>query len=330
MTHALIKRLMPGFLLRAALVLFFAAGLCAAADQPAPPAVVATVNGAAISETEFQISLDRLKQRFQQQGGQLNDAAIKKLEADAMDGLISQELLFQESQKSGFRAEKTDVDQQIARFKERFSSEEAFGKALEERGLTLDMLTVQIRKGIAIQRFVQDRFVSRTEVSPAESREFYDANPNLFMQPETVRASHILVKLEAGADETRKAEAEAKIERILEELGKGADFADVARRHSEGPSAPNGGDLGFFRRGQMVGPFEEAAFALEPGEISQKVETRFGYHIIRVAEKKAAGPVAYDEAQERITRHLAQVKTDRAVRGHIDTLRAGADIQRFR
>jgi hypothetical protein len=126
--------------------------------------------------------------------------------------------------------------------------------------------------------------------------------------PEQVRARHILVAVDAAADPAAKAAARAKIEAAKKRIEAGEDFAAVAREMSDDPgSKQNGGDLGFFKRGAMVKPFEEAAFSLEPGKLSDVVETPFGYHLIRVEEKKAAAQLPYSEASARVAQELARI-----------------------
>lgn len=296
-----------------------------------PPAGdnIAVVNGTAITRAEYMGNLDHMKQRYRKQGRPLDDAAVEKLKKDALESLISQELLFGESVTAGIRIEKSAVDTQLSRFKQQFPSEEAFKKALSDRSLTVAMMESQIEKGFSIRKFIQERVVSRIEIGKNEPREFYDANPNLFLQPEMVRASHILIKVESGSDAVQKAEADKKIDAIQQQLKEGGDFAEIARRLSEGPSRSKGGDLGFFRRGQMVPPFEQAAFDLEPGEISGKVETRFGYHILKVTDKKPAGKVNLIEAKDKIIRHLKQAKVDAEIKRMIEELKGKAEIQVF-
>ena len=291
---------------------------------------VAVVNGTAITRAEYLSALNHTKQRYVQQGRPLDDAAVEKLEKYVLDNLISQELLFEECRRAGIQVEKSDVDTQLSRFKQQFPTEEAFRKALSERSLTVAMLESQIEKGFAIQKFVQERIVNQIKIGKTEPQEFYDANPSLFLQPEMVRASHILIKVESGSDESQRAEADRKIKAIQKQIKEGKDFAEVARRFSEGPSRTQGGDLGFFRSGQMVPPFEQVAFAIAPGAVSEKVVTRFGYHIIKVTDKKPAGTVSFTEARDKIIRHLKQVKTDQGIKRYAEELKDKADIQLFK
>jgi peptidyl-prolyl cis-trans isomerase C len=160
----------------------------------------------------------------------------------------------------------------------------------------------------------------KAAVKPEQLADFYAKNPDQFKQPERVHASHILIGVPKGADAAAKAQARAKAEQVLKDVKAGKDFATLAKENSQDPgSAPNGGDLGFFQPGQMVGPFNEAAFSLAPGAVSDIVETEFGFHIIKVAEKQAPRAIPLDEVKPQLEQFLLQrnrqEQTDAFVKG---------------
>jgi peptidyl-prolyl cis-trans isomerase C len=196
-------------------------------------------------------------------------------------------------------------------------------------GLTESDVQKQIERGMAIQELIDKEVTEKIKVSDEETKSFYDENPQLFQQPEQVKASHILIKVQADAPADQKAEARKKIEAVQQKVQKGEDFATLAKTYSEGPSGPRGGDLGYFKRGQMVKPFEEAAFSLKPNETSEIVETRFGYHLIKVNDKKAAKKMTYAEVKDRLNEHLKKQKTESEASAYIETLRKDAKIEKF-
>ena len=163
-------------------------------------------------------------------------------------------------------------------------------------------------------------------ISDEEVQDFYNENIEQMSMPEAIRARHILVKL-AADDEAARDDAQASIAAIQKELQDGADFVTLATERSDAPSAPKGGDLGFFGRGQMVQAFEDAAFALQPGEISDVVETQFGFHIIKLEERREAQTVPVEKAAERISAYLTQDKLQSAVEDLVDELHASAEIE---
>lgn len=158
-----------------------------------------------------------------------------------------------------------------------------------------------------------------------------------FSEPAQVRASHILVSVDEVADDAteeehaaaarQKEEAKAKIDDLLAQVKGGSDFAEVASQNSDCPSGQQGGDLNFFTRGQMVKPFEDVAFALDVGEISDVVETRFGYHIIKVTDKKEQREVPYEELKERFKEALTQQKVNNGMNAWFNELRSSANIE---
>jgi peptidyl-prolyl cis-trans isomerase D len=152
----------------------------------------------------------------------------------------------------------------------------------------------------------RDEFEAMAKPSEQQVRAFYDERlGDRFTDPEEVRARHILIRLEPGADDAAKAKARAEAEDLLKQIHAGGDFDALAKKHSTDPgSAPKGGDLGFFPRGRMVPAFDAAAFALEPGKVSELVETEYGFHIIKVEEKKPGGPRPFEVAREQIEKEL--------------------------
>ena len=310
-----------------ALILVSAVGF--AADKKAPGDRVAVVNGTIITQAEFDRVLDSELRRTAQSGQQIPDAQMAKVENSILDNLIVDELLFQESKKKGAQVKPETVTEQLTILKQRFPSEAEFKKALEENDMTESKIRADIKRGMAIQQLLDKEVYQKVQITDEESKAFYDTNPQLFQQPERVKASHILIKVDDGASEEKKAEARKKIKEIQQKVQKGEDFAALAKTYSEGPSGPKGGDLGSFGRGQMVKPFEDAAFSLKPNETSDIVETRFGYHLIKVVEKQPAKKIAYADAKDRINKRLKDQKLRTERQLYFDKLKKDAKIEKF-
>jgi peptidyl-prolyl cis-trans isomerase C len=166
-------------------------------------------------------------------------------------------------------------------------------------------------------------------VSDQQVRAYYDENPNLFRKPEQVKASHILVQVPQDADEAKQATALATIQGLKTRIDNGENFATLAQEYSDCPSKAKGGDLGFFSREQMVPPFSEAAFALEPGQTSDVVQTRFGYHLIRATEYQAEQTMAFNDVKDAISKRLRQEQEGEKIDAYLEKLKEHADIQRF-
>jgi len=158
-----------------------------------------------------------------------------------------------------------------------------------------------------------DTFKSEVKITNKQVRDYYEENREIFRQEKEVRARHILFKLAQNASEEEEKKVREKASMVLEKARKGEDFPNLAKKYSEGPTAQKGGDLGFFSEGQMIKPFEEAAFKMKKGEISELVRTRFGYHIIKVEDVKEERQRNLDEVREEIRKALTNmVSTDLA------------------
>ncbi|MBK5101874.1 MAG: peptidyl-prolyl cis-trans isomerase [Desulfobacteraceae bacterium] len=182
---------------------------------------------------------------------------------------------------------------------------------------------------MAIQQFIDRQFAQKVTISGEETKSYYDSHLDSFKQPEEVKASHILIKIDSQAKESQKTEARKKLEEVQKKLNKGDDFAALAKEFSQGPSSAKGGDLGYFRRGQMVKPFEEAAFALRPGEVSDIVETRFGYHLIKIFDKRPETTMAFKDIKEKLQQYLKQGKVREQVSAYVEELKGKAKVERL-
>ena len=164
-------------------------------------------------------------------------------------------------------------------------------------------------------------------MTPEQVAEFYESNLTEFQQGERVRASHILVGFPENADDAAKEQARARALGVLIELNVGGDFAALAKQFSDDPgSGPNGGDLGYFERGQMVGPFEEVAFSLPPAQTSDLVESPFGYHIIRVIDRQAPRTIPLTEARPQVRQFLEDQNRELQARAFVEALRAKSKV----
>lgn len=298
-----------------------------AAENSKTPA--ATVNGNVITRQALNIEVEQAKRRSTQQGKVLAAAQTKTMQQDILERLIEQQLLFQESRKQNIRIPDSEVADHLAKLKTRFPSTEAFDKALKDMKISEADLNVKTRQGLAIQKLIKTEVEDKVVVSDDEAHKFYTSHPEYFKQPEQVKASHILIKVDAQADQAKQAAAKKKIEDIQQKLKQGADFGALAKKYSQGPSSVRGGDLGFFSRGQMVKPFEDAAFAMKTGQVSDIVKTRFGYHLIKVTEKKAAGSTPYKDVKAKIISFLKQQKTNAGIQKYVETLKKSAKIKKF-
>jgi len=300
-----------------------------AADKTPSGEKVAVINGVAITQAHYDKELKVHLDRVSRQGKQISEEQITALKKDVLDGLIEREVLYQESQKAGIKVDEQKVTDQMAGIKKRFPDEEEFKKALASMGLTEEEVRTQIQRGLAIRGLIDQKVANSIVVTDEETKAYYDANPQFFKQPEQVKASHILIKVETTADDATKAAARKKIEDIRKKLTDGGDFAELAKEYSEGPSAPKGGDLGYSRRGQMVKAFDDTVFSMKINEVSGLVETRFGYHLIKVYDKKPEQTLAYADVKDKIAQRLKQEKIEKGAIAYVENLKKDAKIEKF-
>lgn len=297
--------------------------------------MVAVVNGAGITKVEFDRNWPAYLRRL---GIPLNHAdksgKVDEFRKGLLDLLVDQELLFQEAEKMGKTAGEEQVNEVVAREKADFAgaaqagqAHGTFEEAISQSGLTMDLYTDYIRRRMTVQNLVVGHYGDKVTVSEKDVDDFYAGNPDNFKTEETIRARHILFTVSPDAGEEEKKEAKKKAEEVLEKARGGEDFAELAKIHSQGPSGPKGGDLGVFGRGKMVPPFEEAVFALKPGEVSDLVETRFGYHIIKLEERNDASSITRDEAADQIREFLKAQKVNEAVFARLEALRKDAKVE---
>ncbi len=290
---------------------------------------VAIVNGSVITKEDFDREMSLIQQRFSSMRKPLSDSQLSKIKKDVLENLINRELLYQESQKKEIKVDEEAINEQLRRMKKRFPSEEEFENALSKMNLSEADLKSRLTRGMAVQQLINKQIVQKVTVSEEEIKAYYDSHPDFFKEPEQVQASHILIKVDPQADESKKTEALKQLEMIQQKLQKGEDFAALAREFSQGPSKAKGGDLGYFKRGQMAKPFEEAAFALRPGEVSDIVETKFGYHLIKVTGKKAETAFSYEVIKDKLQQYLKQQKARKQLNSFIEELKGKAKVERF-
>ena len=298
----------------------------AAAPAAKPTDVVVTVNGVAITRAE----LDRSTQAFLAQNrmpAPTDPEQKKKIEEAALNQMVAAELLYQAAKKLDFPDLDKKVETKFDEGKSRFPTKEDFEKALKDNGITAQELKDLLRRDVVISNYIEKQVSSKITITTEQAKKFYDENLDKFKKPESVHASHILVGVDPKATAEEKQKAKQKADDLLKQIKGGADFAELAKKESTCPSAKNGGDLGDFGRGQMVKPFEDAAFGLKQGEVSGVVETQFGYHIIKSTGKTEGGTVPFDQVKGKIEEYLKGTEVQKQVMATVEELKKSAKIE---
>jgi parvulin-like peptidyl-prolyl isomerase len=299
-------------------------------DPAKLPAVVARVNGQEIKKDDFLKEVKGVQARMAQQGAPA-DAAPPTLYHQVLDGMIARTLLENEAKTQGISVTDDEVKKQLDQTRGQFPSPEEFKKALAAEGVTEAQLQDNLKRQMAIQKYIQAKVVDASKVTDADTKTFYDQNKDKMKQPERLHLRHILVKTEKDAPAADKQKAQAKANGLMARLKKGEDFAKLATENSDDPgSKAQGGDLSWVSRGDTVPTFEQAAFALKAkNEMSPVVESPFGYHIIQLLERQDESTVPYEQVKDKITEFLKQRQAQQGVQERIQALKAKAKVETF-
>ncbi len=290
-------------------------------------AVIAEVNGEPVARADFDRQFARTQKRFQQGKRQIPPALETRLKENILRRLVEDTLIQQKAKAEGVTLSDEEFEKRFAEHRKRFGSDKAYHDFLTRTGQTEDQLKGELRKSLLRER-LYSKLVPDVEPSEDDAKNYYETNIKRYKQPEMVQASHILFKYKASDPDDVKKKQMAKCKKVLAQAKKrGADFAELAKKNSEGPSAPRGGDLGKFPRGRMVPPFEKAAFDAKKGQIVGPVETPFGCHIIKVVDKTPEPQRPFDEVKASVIATLKAIKKSEATRKLLNELRQGAKVK---
>ncbi len=329
---------------RLALLLTFVAvcGLAAGADvnaaepnstaEPAADSIAVTVNGTNIYESQIEAEIKpQLEKMAQQLSPQFVEQYKKQIREKALNGMVEMLLLDEKVKATNIVVTEEEVIEHINKIaSQQGLSLDDFKALVEAYGQTFDQVKQRLRKGLGYQKLIDAQLASEITVTEDDAKKYYSEHKSQFETPEEVRASHILITPDTTDPNTdpneADAKAKAKTEELLKQIKEGADFAELARQNSSCPSAARGGDLNFFGKGQMVPAFEEAAFKLQVGHVSDIVQTQFGYHIIKVTDHKEAGVTTFEQAKNGILQTLTQQRQNELAMQYVKTLRDKANI----
>ncbi len=280
--------------------------------------LAASVNGAPIRLDQLAPKVQDELRRYKKYGVRSQDEELMKaLQMQALEKLISVELIYQEARKLSIDDIAERVSEKVNEIQLQNGEHEGFDKAKIKETIT---------KNILIDEYLTRNKLKNTEPPESEIKVYYDKNKEAFAREESVRTRHILVSVAADATAKEKEDAMKKIENARKQLLDGKPFEKVAKSYSDCNSASGGGELGYQQRGYMPQAFDDIAFSSEIGKLSGIIETEFGYHILEVLDHKYAGIQSFDEVKEFIGRYLKIENTKKALERHIGALKSKAKI----
>lgn len=294
--------------------------------------VAVTVNGVEIAKSKIdqliKPQLDSLAGKTSQLPAHVLEQYTQQFRQQARERLIREVLLDEKIRQANITITDEEVMSQMAEVASAQEvSVEDFINTVGQHGHSIEQIKKELRERLARNRFMETQWAGKINVTEDDARKYYDEKPEEFKVPEQVRVSHILITFEQGADPNEaKAKARTKIEGLLKQIKDGADLAELAKAHSSCPSAPGGGDLDFFPRGKTTPDFEKVAFELEVGQISDVVETEYGFHIIKATDRQDPSDIAFEQAKEKIIEKLTAEKQSEFAEEYLKKLIAEAKI----
>lgn len=300
-------------IMAAVLAVSLVIGLSGCSDKD----TAARVNGQAVKKSDIDKQIEQIKKSYPQMfQGADGEGRLTDLRKRILDSLVDAALIDQYAGKKGIKVSDSDIDKQITQLRQGFKDKKAFDDALKKAGIDEKQLREQVQKQL-VQQKVIDSITKSIKIGDKQVQEYYDKNKADFKIQPTVKASHILF-----LEKDKKT-----AEQVLAQVKSGGDFAALAKKYSKDPgSASKGGDLGW-PTSPYVQQFQEAADKLEPGEISDLVHTPFGWHIIKVVEKRPARQQKLAEVKEQIKQLLVQQQQSDAYQKFITGLRKDAKIE---
>lgn len=292
------------------------------------PDVVARCNEMTISDADVRDALPPQLVMMMAQGYTPEPAQLKQVARQTVNQLINQELLLATAIDAGFEPDREAAAKQVEELHNKVGDAK-FRAGLKHQGVTRKDFIQRIARQMAVNQWIEENIMPAIKIDPQTVKQTYEKHEDELRIPEKKNVSHILVKVDQDAGKETRKQAREKLTKLAAEIDKGADFAEVAKTHSDCPSARDGGNLGEISRSETVKPFSDAAFALEEGEISDIVETRFGYHLIKAGKKTPAHTPSFEDMRDKIKEQIVQTKLNEKLSKVVEKARQKADIKVF-
>ncbi len=291
--------------------------------------IAAVVNDEIITIRELNREFDLASKEIEKKEGPLSYQAKKKLRVSMLDSMVDRFLVRQKIKELNIVVSEEEVRQSIEDVKKQNRlSQEALVSALLSQGMTFDQYKAQLKEQLERLRLMSQEVKSKIQVSEREIREYYDANPSLYKEDATFRAKHIFLKVSKTAPNTDVKDIIKKAVLVISEARSNSDFAALARKYSDDPgAAKDGGDLGSFKKGDMLPEIESAVINMKPGEISEIVTSPLGFHIIKLEERSAEKMKLLESVKASIEEILYKKKSEERFKQWAEELRKGAAVE---
>jgi peptidyl-prolyl cis-trans isomerase SurA len=290
--------------------------------------VVAVVNQEIITLSEIEKWINPLKEEIVAQDRLEKREQVQALCRQVLEKLIEEKLIEQEVKKSEIKVSSKEIEAALEEVKRRnTATQEDLEKALAVEGLTLEAYKKQIEKGLKRQKLIHWSVKVEEKAGEKELREFYQKNMDRYRIKETYRPAQILFIVPKGAALEEIREIRKKCQKVLERIKRGENFGEMALLYSEDFSNKNHGDLGDFKRGDLLPAFEKEALRLKVGEVSGIVRTEYGFHIIKLLDRRGMDPLPFEEVLERVKADFYDSEMEKAFKQYLSTLKEKSVIE---
>jgi len=290
--------------------------------------IVAVVNQDIITLSEVEKWTSPLLENIQAEDRLEKKEQLRELRRKVLEQIIDDKLIEQEAKRAGVRVTAKEIESALEEVRQRNNAtQEDLEKGLTKEGSTLEGFKKQIEKQIQRMKVLQWSVKTETKGGEKELLDFYQKNSNRYRSTEMYRPHHILFVIPKGATPEQVREAKKKCQKVLEKINKGEDFGEMALLYSEDISAKDRGDLGYFKKGELLPSFEREALRLKVGEVSGIVRTEYGFHMIKLADRKGGGPVPFEEVKEKVQQDYQESEAEKAFKQFISTLREKSVIE---
>src|SRR5580700_63695 len=294
--------------------------------------IIARVNNQIVTRAEYLRSKEQLKQEAQQQDPANADKIVGERDKDVLRDLIDQQLLLDKGKDLGITAD-TELIKRLDEMRKdmHMDSMEDLEKAATSQGISYEDFKQNLKNQIITQQVISREVGSRMNVSKEELQQFYDEHKSQMEQPEQIRLSELLIagkkdKAPPADEQQELGAARAKADDLLGQIRKGAAFDEIAKKNSDGPTAAQGGDLGYFKRGTLAKELEDITFGMQSGGLSDVIRTKQGFVILKVTDHTTAGIPPLKDVEPRIQDALYRQKMEPALRAYLTKLREEAYI----
>ena len=290
--------------------------------------MVAVVNQEIITLSELEKWINPIKEEMVAGDHLDKRERVEEIRREILEKLIEEKLIDQEVKKLGIKVTSKEIEATVDEVKRRNNAtQEQLEKALSAEGLTLESFKKQIEKSLLRRKLISGAVKVETKAGEKEFREFYQKNIDRYRINETFRPAHILLIIPKGATPEEIRGIRKKAEAVLKKIRDGDDFGEMAILYSQDASSKGRGELGYFRKGELLPAFEREALRLKVGEVSGVVRTEFGFHIIKLLDRKGVDPLPFEEVKAKVQADYYDVELDKAFKQFISTLRDKSIIE---